>query len=166
MVIKIKLRSDTATMWESANPVLALGEPAFEKDTYKMKIGDGINSYNELPYFTTAGNNSVFSLPLAELVDTTITADGTEQVLIQYTVTTPTYICGWIDLSDMVSGDMTIIRMKINDKIHSMETYSGALASPMVYIDKRAVGSGDTYTVTLQQSNGTNRTFGYQFFGE
>jgi hypothetical protein len=51
MAAIIKLRRDTAANWASVNPVLASGEPGFETDTDKMKIGDGSTAYNSLPYF-------------------------------------------------------------------------------------------------------------------
>ena len=39
---KITLKKGTAAEWTAANPVLAVGEPAFETDTGIMKIGDGV----------------------------------------------------------------------------------------------------------------------------
>ena len=53
MAIKIRLRRGTSTDWQNANPVLDLGEPGFEIDTGKLKIGDGSTPWNSLPY--TAG---------------------------------------------------------------------------------------------------------------
>jgi hypothetical protein len=47
---KIKLRRGTAAEWQAANELLSLGEPGFEKDTYKLKIGDGVTLWNDLPY--------------------------------------------------------------------------------------------------------------------
>lgn len=47
---KITLRSDTAANWKSADPVLLKGEAGFEADTNKLKIGDGVKKYSELPY--------------------------------------------------------------------------------------------------------------------
>lgn len=46
------LRRGTTSAWESANPTLQYGEPGYEKDTGKLKIGDGIHAWNELPYLT------------------------------------------------------------------------------------------------------------------
>lgn len=46
------LRRGTTSAWESANPILQYGEPGYEKDTGKLKIGDGIHPWNELPYLT------------------------------------------------------------------------------------------------------------------
>lgn len=50
---KLKVRSDTATNWQSNNPVLLQGEPAFETDTNKLKFGDGTSAYNDLPYVSS-----------------------------------------------------------------------------------------------------------------
>lgn len=44
------LRRGTTAAWEEANPVLAYGEPGYEKDTGKLKIGDGDTPWSQLPY--------------------------------------------------------------------------------------------------------------------
>lgn len=49
------LRRGQSSAWASVNPVLMAGEPAFELDTNKLKVGDGITPYNDLPYI--AGEN-------------------------------------------------------------------------------------------------------------
>ena len=51
----IKLRRGTAAEWAASEPqpggeVLKLGEPGYEKDTGKLKIGDGITPWNSLGY--------------------------------------------------------------------------------------------------------------------
>ena len=50
---QIKLRRDTSANFTSANPVLGVGEPAYETDTKKLKIGDGTTAYTQLEYFST-----------------------------------------------------------------------------------------------------------------
>lgn len=52
---KIQLRRDTATNWTTNNPTPASGEPCFETDTGKFKIGDGTTTYNSLPYQGDSG---------------------------------------------------------------------------------------------------------------
>jgi hypothetical protein len=37
--------------WSNSNPVLMLGEVGVEFDTRKIKIGDGVTSWNDLDYF-------------------------------------------------------------------------------------------------------------------
>jgi hypothetical protein len=46
----IKLKRGLSTEWADLNPVLKLGEPGYEKDTKKLKIGDGVTLWNDLPY--------------------------------------------------------------------------------------------------------------------
>ena len=54
MATKIKIRRDTSAHFASANPVLADGEVAIIKDLnpIRLKVGDGVTSYNSLPYIT------------------------------------------------------------------------------------------------------------------
>ncbi len=49
-IIPIQIRRGTAAEWTSENPVLSSGELGFETDTNKMKVGDGINNYNDINY--------------------------------------------------------------------------------------------------------------------
>lgn len=46
----IQFKRGTAQAFWINNPVLLSGQPAFETDTKKLKIGDGIHRYMELPY--------------------------------------------------------------------------------------------------------------------
>jgi hypothetical protein len=45
-----KLRRGDAQRWTEVNPVLSAGEPGVERDTGRLKIGDGTTRWNELPY--------------------------------------------------------------------------------------------------------------------
>jgi Major tropism determinant N-terminal domain len=47
---RLKLRRDSSNRWAQVNPVLAEGEPAFELDTGKIKIGDGVSTWSDLGY--------------------------------------------------------------------------------------------------------------------
>lgn len=50
MAFSIQLRKDTSANWGSVNPVLLKGEPGFETDTGKLKIGDGTTAWSALGY--------------------------------------------------------------------------------------------------------------------
>lgn len=76
---QIQLRRDTAANFASKNPVLGIGEPAYETDTKKLKIGDGITVYNSLDYFASGGEFTVVQ-PL-KLVDGTLTLQIDEQTI-------------------------------------------------------------------------------------
>ena len=52
---QIKLRRDTSSAFASSNPILGNGEPAYETDTKKLKIGDGTTTYTQLEYFSAGG---------------------------------------------------------------------------------------------------------------
>ena len=45
-----QVKRGTAARWEELNPILNPGEPGFEMDTFKLKIGDGSTTWKELPY--------------------------------------------------------------------------------------------------------------------
>jgi len=63
---QIQLRNGTFQEWFDANPVLALGEPGFEINTGRLKIGDGDKNWNDLDYMSccpptpTPGVNTMF----------------------------------------------------------------------------------------------------------
>lgn len=50
-----KLRRGLAARWAEVNPILAEGEPGFEIDTGGLKIGNGIDAYNDLAYIGNQG---------------------------------------------------------------------------------------------------------------
>lgn len=52
VVTQFQFRRGTASQWTSANPTLGAGEPGFESDTGKLKIGDGSTAWNALAYAT------------------------------------------------------------------------------------------------------------------
>ena len=55
IVETIQWRNDTAARWASVNPVLLAGEPGYERDTGKYKIGDGATAWNSLAYQAASG---------------------------------------------------------------------------------------------------------------
>lgn len=54
MATRMQQRRGTETQWTTANPILNIGEIGFESDTNKFKIGDGVNHWDDLPYFLDA----------------------------------------------------------------------------------------------------------------
>lgn len=53
---RIQIRRDTSTNWSVNNPTPANGEPCYETDTRKFKIGDGVTKYTNLPYQGDGGS--------------------------------------------------------------------------------------------------------------
>jgi hypothetical protein len=64
MAIKFQTRRGTSSNWSNSNPTLAVGEIGFETDTYKLKIGNGSNTWTNLAYiagpaFSNLGTMSI-----------------------------------------------------------------------------------------------------------
>ena len=55
MAYRIVLRQDTGANWTTNNPVLLSGELGFETDTKRIKLGNGSDRWNALPYYLRAG---------------------------------------------------------------------------------------------------------------
>lgn len=80
---QIKLRRDTSANFTTSNPILGAGEPAYETDTKKLKIGDGTTAYNSLAYFSSGGGGSsdiTATLPL-KIVDGVISLEVDGQTI-------------------------------------------------------------------------------------
>lgn len=64
--VRLKLRSDTAANWTSANPTLLTGELGRETNTGKIKIGDGSTAWASLAYQGLIPSSGVY--PLSQLL--------------------------------------------------------------------------------------------------
>lgn len=95
-VIQFK-RGTTANLY-AVNPYLAKGEPCFDYEQGKLKIGDGIHSYNDLPYITDGIENSEEVVYANSLKDLPTVGDqsliykvGNESSLYQWNSTSEKY---------------------------------------------------------------------------
>ena len=59
---RIIIRNDTAANFGNQNPTLLKGEIALEIESGKYKVGDGIKSYNSLPYYVHLDGDKSSSL--------------------------------------------------------------------------------------------------------
>lgn len=50
----IQLKRGTAARWAELNLTLEAGQPGFVTDENRLKIGDGVTAWNELPYIGEA----------------------------------------------------------------------------------------------------------------
>ena len=55
----IQFKRGTSKRWLEINPILDIGEPGFEYDTGKFKIGNGKDHWKQLPY-QGSGNIEIF----------------------------------------------------------------------------------------------------------
>lgn len=85
----IQFKRGVAARWAELNPVLQAGEPGFVTDENRLKIGDGITAWNDLPY---QGENSVvnaqthYDFPSIGRVNTIYKAES-EKMVYQWNAT-------------------------------------------------------------------------------
>ena len=93
MAIQIQLRRGDAADWTATNPLLAEGEVGVEIDTLKLKVGNGVDNWNTLPYFGSAGTvtSVAMSVPTGlQVSGSPITTSGTLGVTLQSGYSIPT----------------------------------------------------------------------------
>ena len=55
----IQFKRGTAARWVEVNPILEPGQPGFVTDENRLKIGDGVTAWNDLPYI---GEDNVINM--------------------------------------------------------------------------------------------------------
>ena len=139
MAAKIQLRRDTAAVWASVNPTLALGEPGVETDTYKVKVGDGTSDWNTLPYSITTQfadlNGKPTTIAGYGITDATTTA----REAIGSGLADPEYHSGAI--IDLIGDGGAFFKREVTVngvRIVSAGTVGGQTAVPDLFIEKVA----------------------------
>lgn len=89
-----KLKRGTAARWAEVNPILEQGEPGFVYDENRLKIGDGVTPWNDLPYIDgkreVANFNNNTDFP--EIGDPDLIYKATEELsLYQFNAETKQY---------------------------------------------------------------------------
>jgi hypothetical protein len=79
--VTIQLRKDSATNWTSVNPILVKGEPGFETDTGKLKIGDGVTSWSGLSYLSGSSGSGVTLEQVEDDLGTSFIVAGTGLII-------------------------------------------------------------------------------------
>jgi microcystin-dependent protein len=77
----IQVRRGLGVDWTSKNPILLAGEFGLDESTSGIKIGNGVQSWNSLPYFAgTASITAPGTVELATSAETLAVTDGTRAV--------------------------------------------------------------------------------------
>ena len=119
MIDRIRLRRDASSDWSFYNPVLSSGEPGVELDTNRIKVGNGITEWNDLPY--VLGNISGLELLIGDGSFTAIQWDISER------------------LNFKGSGDT---QLSFNDTTNTVTIYSSGTLPPLT---NQAIVSGLGY---------------------
>lgn len=156
----IKFRRDTSANWTSVNPIPAQGEPCYETDTGKLKIGNGSDNYVALPYVSDGGGSSG-DLPIATATtlggikvgnNLSITEDGTLSANAGTTGTTDyTQLENKPQINSVeLTGNKTLDDLGIQAK----GNYLTALPDNAVTTDATQTISGDkTFTGDITTTN-------------
>ena len=82
----MKFKRATGARWVQLNPILGDGEPGYEMDTGKIKVGDGVTPWTTLDYFIPQPDGVDAGSTLAEHITAplphTIYDDGPSLVLL------------------------------------------------------------------------------------
>jgi len=112
------------------------------------------------------GLSSAAGAGLEKISEDTLTADGTEQTVVESTSSGE--VEGFIDLSNMASGDSITLRLykKMTEggtyRQFDSGNYSDSQTNPALHITKLPNKYG--LRITLQQTAGVNRSYDYIFF--
>jgi hypothetical protein len=102
----------------------------------------------------------------------TPSALNTETTVIEVPGQSDTYIVeGWIDLSQLQSGDTVVIKIYVavdgvNYYTYATVTYSGPVSDPIIRIHSMQLCKSMKFKVTITQTAGTLRSFPYGFIVE
>lgn len=106
----LQLKRGTAARWKELNIVLEAGEPGFVLDENRLKIGDGVTAWNNLPYIgesSVVNANTHYDFPSIGREDVIYKAES-EKLLYQWNTTDLKYeVIGEVE----VSGDLTNIEV-------------------------------------------------------
>ena len=139
---KIRPRSGTAEEWKSANPVLWEKEIGFEypsegvgKGLVKMKMGDGITPWNDLPY---AIMDSYSDNSDSEFVKIEKTVDN-EYFQMGIGITIYKNVC-YVNIWNVIVKKTTTDPIKIDLGIELPNTYMGVVQNIMEFPSLKTVG--------------------------
>lgn len=168
-----QFKRSTARKWYQLNPILAQGEPGFEYDTGKLKIGNGTTSWRQLDYLTndsTTGSSegiysdkTVYDFP--KIGDENILYRASaEKALYQFNSVTNEYelICKFseyddkaiivddhLSLSSTNSVQNKVITSVLNDKVDKIE---GKQLSTNDFSDEEKVKLASLEKITIDNA--------------
>lgn len=139
MKSKFYFKRGKAASWAEQNITLGPGEPGFEIDTGKLKVGNGTTAWNDLPYLVDKEeileNVSIFLGKLDELPTTADNPDGTICI-----VKDVPYIKVGDSWEKLAVGDVEVIKIK-DDQDDSLDIEGTHYTSTQDAIDNAPNGT-------------------------
>ena len=171
----IRFKRDLAAAWAAQNPVLDHGEPGFETDTGRMKIGANSAHWNDLPYVDQnlgggilvqrlhADYGEIDSGTTVLPVDDTIpeNTDGTEFMSLAITPQAAgnlLTVMGEIFLSGSISNlYLTMALFKDGNAVATRSVYHLSGQTPVVVSFHHAASAGATIPITFSVRAGAHQ---------
>ena len=155
---KIQIRRDTSTNWQQYNPTPSSGEPCYETDTGKFKIGNGEQPYNSLPYQGSGVEdyNELENLPQINGIELTGNKTGTDLGLassneVNQLTSTVTGLQSSKQDTLTAGEGISIEKSILGQMVMDWYTPSGKLEPIPDTINMPAIGVTDTYYPFNQQ---------------
>ena len=139
----IQYRRGAAALWTSVNPVLESGEPGFETDTGKQKIGDGVTAWTSLGY---QADGAGMAAALALKADKTTTVNG-HPLSANVTVTKADVTLGSVDNTSDATKNAAAVALTNKDLTSGTNTFPT--------LNQNTTGSAARLT-TARTINGTS----------
>lgn len=146
MAIQIQYRRGTASEWSTANPTLALGEPGYETDTFRFKVGNGSTEWNSLGY-----SSGIQGEGYSDVVSTTSRTIGGAAT---YQFTTGLLLTG--------GGTGSF---KVGDSVRVIDSSSASnyIEGTITALTKATVSVGGSITVTATRYSGSGTISSWVF---
>lgn len=141
----IKLRKGTSSEWANINPVLASGEPGYDSTNNILKVGDGVNSYSNLPVLFSGVYQPTGNY-------TTIGHSHTSSDITDFNSS----VSGLLPITDIIAG--TGISISSANKVFTINS-TGSTSNEIFSYESVANFPASGTTNTIYLSNQTSRIY-------
>ncbi len=115
MKSKFYFRRGQSQSWTEQNIVLGPGEPGFELDTGKLKIGNGTTAWNDLPYINSSSNPIVNENPYFETATDNLPTENVKEGTFCLLNGKSLYVYSGDEWKELKGKDATIDVIKIKE---------------------------------------------------
>lgn len=180
MLTRMQQRRGTASQWASDNPILSAGEIGFEVDNSRFKIGDGVNTWSALDYFsneadvTTAINNAISNLVdgAPDLLNTLNEIAAAINDDPDFFTNIATSLDGKVDVTgDTMTGDLTLANDPTSNLHAATKQYvdtaeSDAVTAANSYTDGRETAITSAYQSYADTAESDANTYTDNLIGD
>ena len=134
----IQLRRATEQEWIELDPILRLGEPALSTDVYKLKVGDGVSNWSNIPYLT--GNTDSL-----QFITTTQGLIGEEDCLYINTTNQTALIWNGNDFEELESSSIDDLKRRMTQAELNIEELARQIpqSADKNYVHKQSTASNE-----------------------